>query len=85
MERSAEELKKFEDADVPILWRPFHESDGTWFWWGAKGPEVARELSCTPWAYYMTWSKEFCIGEKFNSVENLKSMYASEYAIKAEK
>lgn len=169
MDVIAEELKKFEKADIPILWRPFHESDGTWFWWGAKGPEVARELyklmydyytnvhqinnllwvwncrlkegypgdeyvdvisvdiylpeyaptdysqeygalveattknkvaalaeigylpdikmleeSRTPWAYYMTWSKEFCIGEKYNSVDNLKKMYESAYAITSE-
>ncbi|WP_334299468.1 glycosyl hydrolase [Lachnospira hominis (ex Liu et al. 2021)] len=19
-----------------MLWRPFHEADGNWFWWGAK-------------------------------------------------
>ena len=170
MDVIAGELKKFEEADIPVLWRPFHESDGRWFWWGAKGPEVARELyklmyeyytevhqinnllwvwncrlkegypgdeyvdvisvdiylqeyastdyrqdyldlieattknkvaalaeigylpdikmleeSRTPWAYYMTWSKEFCIGEKYNSVDNLKKLYASEYAITAEK
>ena len=166
MDVIAGELQKFKDAGVPILWRPFHESEGTWFWWGAKGPEVARELyklmydhfvgvhhldnliwvwncpltegypgdeyvdvismdiylesykptdyseeykklisattdkkvaalaevgynpdvdmmekSHTPWAYYMTWSKEFCIGEQYNSVENLKRMYDSEYSI----
>ena len=170
MDVIAEELKKFEEADIPILWRPFHESDGKWFWWGAKGSEVARELyklmydyytnvhqinnllwvwncrltegypgdeyvdvisvdiylqeyaptdyrqeyldlveattknkvaalaeigylpdirmleqSHTPWAYYMTWSKEFCIGEKYNSVENLKRLYESKYAVTSEK
>lgn len=159
-------LKEFCDAGIPILWRPFHESDGTWFWWGSKGSEVARELyllmydyyvnewhldnllwvwncrlpegypgdayvdvvsvdiylpeykptdyadaygklikatssdkvaalaevgympdvdclaqSHTPWAYYMTWSKEFCIGEQYNSKENLRRMYDSDYAV----
>ena len=44
MDIIAEELKKFREADIPILWRPFHESDGDWFWWGAKGPETANEL-----------------------------------------
>jgi mannan endo-1,4-beta-mannosidase len=34
----AVELQKFEDADVPVLWRPLHEAYGGWFWWGAKGP-----------------------------------------------
>lgn len=162
----AEQLKKFQAADVPVLWRPFHESDGDWFWWGAKGPETAKELyklmfdyytnvhqlnnllwvwncrlkegypgdeyvdvisadiylpeysatdyhdeysslieattknkvaalaevgyipdiellekSHIPWSYYMTWSKEFCIGEQYNRIENVKKMYESEYAI----
>lgn len=166
MDRIAEELKRFCEADIPILWRPFHEAEGIWFWWGAKGPEVARELfklmyvhytevhhldnllwvwnsglaegypgddyvdvisvdiyleeyeptdyredyeklinasskdkvaalaevgyipdvhkleqSRTPWAYYMTWSKECCLGEKFNSNQCLREMYESDYAI----
>ncbi|MFN4242295.1 MAG: glycosyl hydrolase [Tepidisphaerales bacterium] len=35
----AVELRKFADARVPVLWRPLHEAEGGWFWWGAKGPE----------------------------------------------
>lgn len=166
MDVIADILRRFQDENIPILWRPFHESYGTWFWWGAKGAKVARDLyrlmfdyytgeknlhnllwvwncdieeaypgdeyvdvvsidvylpeyqstdyadayeklvaatsrdkvaalaevgylpdvdllqkSRIPWAYYMTWSKEFCIGEKYNSVENLKKMYDSEYAV----
>ena len=166
MDIIAEELKKFREADIPVLWRPFHESDGDWFWWGAKVPETAKELyklmfeyytqvhhlnhllwvwncrlkerypgyayvdvisvdiylekyartdyhedymkliasttknkvaalaevgylpdvemleqSHTPWAYYMTWSKEFCIGEQYNSTTQLQKMYASDYAL----
>lgn len=37
-------LKPFMDEDIPILWRPFHEAEGTWFWWGRKGPAVAAKL-----------------------------------------
>lgn len=166
-DRIAEELVRFKEAGIPVLWRPFHESDGDWFWWGARGPQVARELyklmydyyvnvhhlnnllwvwncrlkegypgdeyvdvisvdiylekyaptdyadeyrkltantttdkvaalaevgylldiamlekSHTPWAYFMTWSKEFIIGEQYNSMETLKSMYDSDYAVK---
>lgn len=162
----AAELQKFRDADIPILWRPFHEADGEWFWWGAKGAVVAMKLyrlmfdyfvnakeldnllwvwncpiaeaypgddfvdiisvdiylqkyektdyreqyeqlvqatsrnktaalgevgylpdiellaqSHTPWAYFMTWSKEFCIGEQYNTTDRLKSMYDSSYAV----
>lgn len=166
MEVIGEHLKRFKEADIPILWRPFHESDGDWFWWGFKGMEVARELyklmfdyyvnelklnnllwvwncrykqgypgdeyvdvisvdiynkfniptdyksdyhklikettqnkvsalaevgyipdidklktSHVPWAYYMCWSKEFCIGEQYNKKKDLKRMYESDYSI----
>lgn len=166
MDEMAELLKPFCDNDIPVLWRPFHESDGDWFWWGARGPKTAMELyklmfkhytekhhldnllwvwncrlaegypgdeyvdvisvdiyleecratdyaaeyeeliknttdkkvaalaevgylpdpdllgkSHIPWAYYMTWSKEFIIGQKYNTTEMLKKMYESGYAI----
>ena len=37
--------------------------------------------SRVPWAYYMTWSKEFCIGEQYNTAAALRQMYDSEYAV----
>lgn len=44
MDRVAEELKKLQEAKVPVLWRPFHELNGNWFWWSKSGPEVFKEL-----------------------------------------
>ncbi len=167
MDALAEILKRFQDERIPVLWRPFHEADGDWFWWGARGDEVGRELyklmfdyyvnvkhidnliwvwnspakegfpgdeyldvisrdvyidkgaltdykkeydelmantgskkvaalaevgnvpdikklkeSRVPWAYYMTWSKEFCLTEEYSSNETLKAMYDSDYSIK---
>ncbi|CAG5074647.1 hypothetical protein DYBT9623_05334 [Dyadobacter sp. CECT 9623] len=38
------QLKKFQAADVPVLWRPLHEAPGGWFWWGAKGAGPFKEL-----------------------------------------
>lgn len=29
-------LKKLQDARVPVLWRPYHEMNGDWFWWGGR-------------------------------------------------
>ncbi|MEO6148507.1 MAG: glycosyl hydrolase [Mucilaginibacter sp.] len=29
-------LKQLQDAKVPVLWRPYHEMNGVWFWWGDK-------------------------------------------------
>jgi mannan endo-1,4-beta-mannosidase len=32
-------LKQLQDAHVPVLWRPYHEMNGDWFWWGGRtGP-----------------------------------------------
>jgi mannan endo-1,4-beta-mannosidase len=38
------QLRRFQDARIPILWRPLHESQGGWFWWGAKGPDAFKQL-----------------------------------------
>jgi mannan endo-1,4-beta-mannosidase len=29
-------LKQLQDAKVPVLWRPYHEMNGDWFWWGGR-------------------------------------------------
>ncbi|HLV81690.1 MAG TPA: glycosyl hydrolase [Chthonomonadaceae bacterium] len=44
MDAIAAQLKKFAVANIPVLWRPLHEADGGWFWWGAKGPEAFKTL-----------------------------------------
>ena len=35
----AAELKVLQDHDVPIIWRPYHEMNGGWFWWGQQPGE----------------------------------------------
>lgn len=38
-------LKKLQDAKIPVLWRPFHEMNGVWFWWGNRpGPEGFQKM-----------------------------------------
>jgi hypothetical protein len=39
MDRAVPYLQQLEDAGVPVLWRPFHETDGGWFWWSKGGAE----------------------------------------------
>lgn len=34
-------LKQLEAAHVPVLWRPYHEMNGDWFWWGGRGADTA--------------------------------------------
>lgn len=166
MDSIAVQLRRFQNVHIPVLWRPFHESEGKWFWWGRKGAAVAKELyllmydyyvnvhhlnnllwvwSCpdiegypgddyvdivgidvypekfkstdykeeyekliagtsknkiaalteigflpnmdmlkeskVPWAYFMTWSKEWIIGDEKNPVDRLKKAYASDYVV----
>ncbi|CAM3555252.1 glycosyl hydrolase [Paenibacillus lupini] len=40
----AVQLKRLQDEHIPVLWRPLHEAEGGWFWWGAKGPEPTKQL-----------------------------------------
>ncbi len=40
----AAQLQKLKDAKIPVLFRPLHEAEGGWFWWGAKGPEPSKRL-----------------------------------------
>lgn len=166
MDMMAGLLRPFCEKQIPILWRPFHEGDGDWFWWGAKGAEPLKRLwrmmyhrytdvhklnnliwvwnspvpECYPgddvvdiisrdmyppahehtgqsrmycqligitqqpkialigetgtlpsakaiaeerigWASYMTWSREFCIGEDYTTNAALNEMYHSPYAV----
>lgn len=39
MDRAVPYLQELEKEKIPVLWRPFHEMDGTWFWWSKGGAE----------------------------------------------
>ena len=39
VDQVAEHLKKLQKANVPVLWRPYHEMNGMWFWWGNRRGE----------------------------------------------
>ncbi|MCR5351661.1 MAG: glycoside hydrolase family 26 protein [Bacteroidales bacterium] len=39
MDRAADWILSLKDHDgkqIPVLWRPWHEHSGSWFWWGRK-------------------------------------------------
>ncbi|WP_164168721.1 glycosyl hydrolase [Ruminococcus flavefaciens] len=57
MKNLAAELKKLQDAGVPVIFRPFHEAEGNpshtedpidgsgaWFWWAKEGAVVYKQL-----------------------------------------
>ncbi len=44
MDKAAKALKELQEHGVTVLWRPFHEFDGGWFWWGKGGNKNFKKL-----------------------------------------
>jgi mannan endo-1,4-beta-mannosidase len=63
----AVQLRKLQDAHVPVLWRPLHEAEGGWFWWGAKGPKPFVQL----------WQMLYDRLTKVDGIHNLIWVYTS--------
>jgi hypothetical protein len=40
----SERLLRMQDSGVALLWRPLHEAEGKWFWWGAKTGDACKAL-----------------------------------------
>lgn len=46
-------LKQLQEAKVPVLWRPFHEMNGVWFWWCNKpGKDGFQKLWIAMYDYF---------------------------------
>jgi hypothetical protein len=64
----ADFLTRIRDAHVPVLWRPYHECSGGWFWWDKSGPEPFIRLWKTMYDYFtkdrglnnLIWVLGFC-------------------------
>ena len=53
LKNAAAYLKRLRDADIPVLWRPFHEAAGGWFWWG-KDAASFKSLWIAMFNYFKT-------------------------------
>ncbi len=68
----ADGLKELQDADVVVLWRPFHEMNGDWFWWGGKDPAV----------FIRVWRHMFEYFTKTKGLNNLLWVYGPNHGSK---
>ena len=68
----AEGLTELRDADVVVLWRPFHEMNGGWFWWGGQDH---RE-------FIQVWRQMFDYFTKTKKLNNLLWTYAPNHGPK---
>ena len=62
----ADGLLELKTNGVVILWRPFHEMNGNWFWWDGKDPETFKNL----------WRQEFDYFTTTKGLDNLLWVYA---------
>jgi len=47
-------LLLYQSWGIPIIWRPYHEAWGRWFWWGTDGAEASVKL----WRYTFDYFAE---------------------------
>jgi mannan endo-1,4-beta-mannosidase len=65
-------LQQLKDAGVVVLWRPFHEMNGDWFWWNGKDPATFIKL----------WRQMFDYFTKTKGLDNLLWVYAPNHGNK---
>lgn len=71
LDKVAEVLNNLRDEDnklIPVIFRPFHEFDGSWFWWGAQW--------CTPSQYKQAWQFTVEYLRDTKNVHNVLYSYA---------
>ncbi|GEM_PF-1638698 len=55
LERTADALAQLQDAGVVVLWRPFHESNGGWFWWAHATGDPSGEAWTSAESFRRLW------------------------------
>ena len=65
-------LQELRAAGVVVLWRPFHEMNGGWFWWGGKPPA----------AFIRLWRQMFDYFTATKGLDNLLWVYSPNHGPK---
>ncbi len=65
LDLAADGLLELKQAGVVVLWRPFHEMNGGWFWWGAQDFD----------AFIQVWRHMFHYFSDLKGLDNLLWVY----------
>ena len=70
IERAATFFKslKLENKEIPIIFRPFHEMNGSWFWWG--------DGHCTTTEYKLLWHQTVKLLRDKHKLHNILYTYS---------
>lgn len=60
---------RYKGKAIPVLFRPYHEHTGSWFWWGEKG--------CTPEEYKALWRLTADYLRNTRQLNNLLLVYST--------
>jgi mannan endo-1,4-beta-mannosidase len=78
MAKAAEDLKVLQDAHIPVLFRPFHELDGGWFWWtDATTPANTAALWRLMYDYMVNQMQNGVKNPSLPALNNLIWVYSS--------
>lgn len=67
--------QRLQSADIPLLLRPFHENNGSWFWWGAS--------ACTPSQFRNLYRYTVSYFREKKDLHNLLFIYSPNGPIKS--
>lgn len=72
---TADFLSSLKDKDgkpIPLIWRPWHENAGDWFWWGSP--------FCSPESYKQLWAETYNFFTKERGMNNLVWSYSPSFS-----
>ena len=69
LDRVAAGLQRLEDAGAVVIWRPFHEMNGAWFWWHQN----------PPYKFTALWRHMFTYFTQTKGLNNLLWAYSPNY------
>ncbi len=72
LDRVATGLQELQAAGVVVLWRPLHEMNGDWFWWGAQEPSD----------FIKVWRHMFDYLTKTKGLHNLIWVYGPNHGLR---
>lgn len=72
LDQLAAGLQELKAAGVVVLWRPFHEMNGGWFWWGAQEPD----------SFIRVWQHMFTYFSETKGLDNLLWVYGPNHGQK---
>jgi mannan endo-1,4-beta-mannosidase len=74
LDQIAAGLQQLKGAGVVVMWRPFHEMNGDWFWWCNQDPDTFIKL----------WRQMFDYFTKTKGLDNLLWVYSPNHGERTE-